>query len=157
MPILMFLFVWGVVELLLLILVSSAIGALATIGLLLLAIFVGMGVLAGEKEKWRAAVRGRGAMVNLASVSLKNGAFRLIAGMLLLLPGFLSDILAIFLLVPPLRKLLGAQLLRLFRVEAVMGKGGKYGMTDYEENVVEVRDSEGRVVNATLEVRENRD
>lgn len=85
--------------------VGSEIGVLATIGLILLSGIVGSILL---------RVQGFGVMTRIRkemdagrdpSKELANGAMIVLAGILLLIPGFISDIVGILLFLPPVRAL----------------------------------------------------
>lgn len=97
-----------VVELYVIIQVGHVIGALNTIGLLLalsiggawLVKHEGIGVMRRFRQQLEAgAVPGR---------ELADGVLILLAGALLITPGFLSDLLGILLLLPPVRALVRA-------------------------------------------------
>jgi UPF0716 protein FxsA len=91
------------VELFLIIQVGQAVGAGWTIGVLVLISILGawmvkregMGVLRRARTRIRAG--------EVPGNELTDGVFILFAGALLLTPGFLTDVLGIFLLVPPVR------------------------------------------------------
>lgn len=123
MPVFALILIWGLIELMLIIFVADAIGALMTIGLLVLAVIVGSWLIRTQQEQWRLAIyeQDRNNMSG-QSKPMKEGLFRFLAGILLILPGFLSDILAVFLYVPLLRQLLGQQLMRLFKVDVLASK-----------------------------------
>ncbi|MEJ6784163.1 FxsA family protein [Aminobacter sp. Piv2-1] len=85
--------------------VGSEIGVLPTIGLVLLSAVVGSVLL---------RVQGFGVMTRIRneldagrdpSKELANGAMIVLAGILLLLPGFITDIIGILLFLPPVREL----------------------------------------------------
>lgn len=85
------------------VLVGKAIGVLATLGLTLLAVFVGLALL---------RIQGAGVLQRLQKESRTNanpgreivhGAMIVVAAMLLIIPGFLTDILGILLFVPLVR------------------------------------------------------
>lgn len=100
------------VELAVIIQVADSIGALNTIGLIILvsiagawlAKYAGLGVL----RRIRAALA-RGEM---PSTEVADGGLVLLAGALMIAPGFVSDGLAILLLLPPTRALVRAPLMR---------------------------------------------
>lgn len=101
-----------IVELWVVIQVGQAIGALNTIALLLLVGFLGA---------WLAKREGLGVwlrfqrQIEAGSVpgrEIVDGVLILFAGALLLTPGFVSDVLALLLLLPPVRALIRALLLR---------------------------------------------
>ena len=103
-------------ELYVLIKVGSSIGALATILLLVLGGLAGVLLLrlAGFATAWRA--RERLARGELPEREMLQGLMMAIAGGLLFLPGFISDVLALVVLFPPTRNLLFRQINR--RIEA---------------------------------------
>lgn len=92
------------IEIYLMIEVGSEIGALATIGLTILTALIGtwlvrlqgFGVLARVRELMRHD--------EVPALELMDGALILVAGLFLLLPGFLTDAAGFLLLVPPVRR-----------------------------------------------------
>ncbi|MCQ4319706.1 FxsA family protein [Stutzerimonas stutzeri] len=92
-------------ELALLIKVGSSIGVLPTILLLIISGMAGILLLrlAGFATAWRA--RERLARGELPEREMLQGLMMAVAGGLLFLPGFLSDIVALLVLFPPSRKL----------------------------------------------------
>lgn len=85
--------------------VGRQIGALATVGLVLASAIAGSLLLRhqgfGTMRKVRAEIdAGRD-----PSRQLANGAMTVLAAILLMIPGFLTDIAALFLLLPPVRDL----------------------------------------------------
>lgn len=83
--------------------VGSAIGVWPTLALVLISAVGGLAIvrLQGLATMRRArAALGRG---ELPAAELFNGACLLLAGILLLTPGFLTDLVGLLLLVPPLR------------------------------------------------------
>ncbi|MCQ4314189.1 membrane protein FxsA [Stutzerimonas sp. VN223-3] len=92
-------------ELALLIKVGSSIGVIPTILLLLISGMAGILLLrlAGFATAWRA--RERLARGELPEREMLQGLMMAVAGGLLFLPGFLSDIIALLVLFPPSRKL----------------------------------------------------
>ncbi|HZP74557.1 MAG TPA: FxsA family protein [Pseudolabrys sp.] len=106
---------WPAAELVTFIVVATLIGAGPAFGLLLLTSIAGALVLR----------YGGGAHVSRIRVALNDGGISgvntdgagfmiLLAGILLLLPGFISDVLGLLLLVPVTRRWLGARLKRAF-------------------------------------------
>ncbi|RZS32677.1 UPF0716 protein FxsA [Herbihabitans rhizosphaerae] len=112
MPVLLLILLAMVVEITVIVLVGSAIGALATILLLVLASVVGIALLRREGTRALAAfgdaVRSRRAPQR----EMADGVLIGVAGMLVLVPGFVSDVLALALLLPPTRALIRKRLLR---------------------------------------------
>lgn len=108
-------------ELFVLLQVGRAIGALETIGLLVLVSVVGawlvkregIGVLRRAEERLRqGGVPGR---------ELVDGVMILFAGALLLTPGFLTDIFGILLLLPPVRAAMRTSVVRWLKLRAGAG------------------------------------
>src|SRR4051812_4415457 len=118
----LFLLVLPFLELAVLIAVAGKVGVLVT-----LALIVAVGVLGGLLIKrqgigvWR-RVEARLRAGEMPTAEVVNGLLIMAAGVLLLLPGFISDVLAIALLLPPVRAAVRALLLR--RVERRVGPGG---------------------------------
>lgn len=108
-------------ELFVLLQVGRVIGALETIGLLVLVSIAGawlvkregIGVLRRAEERLRqGGVPGR---------ELVDGVMILFAGALLLTPGFLTDIVGILLLLPPVRAALRSSVVRWLKLRAGVG------------------------------------
>ena len=127
-----------IVEIYVMLQVAGAIGVPETILLL-----IGMSVLGA----WLAKVAGLGVLNRLQrtvragkvpSGELVDGALVLLAGALMITPGFLSDCLAILLLLPPTRAVVRGAVLRhirargglLFQVINTAPAGGQPGATD---------------------------
>ena len=101
-------------ELYVLIQVGHAIGVLNTLGLLLLVSIVGAWL---AKREGIGVIRRMQEALNAGRVpatELVDGFLILLAAALMLTPGFLTDIVAIFLLLPPVRALLRRELRRRF-------------------------------------------
>ncbi|MBV8992430.1 MAG: FxsA family protein [Pseudonocardiales bacterium] len=111
-PILLILLTATVIELAVLIAVGHAIGILATIGLLILSSLIGAILLRREGSRtltaFMAAVRTR----RPPHSELIDGILIAAAGVLIVLPGFVSDGLGLLLLLPPIRALVRRQMLR---------------------------------------------
>ena len=93
----------GIVEITVMIQVGQLIGVVNTIGLLLLVSLIGV---------WLVKRQGIGVMVRfreqrmagrLPAAEVFDGALILVAGVLLIIPGFVTDALGLLLLVPPIR------------------------------------------------------
>ena len=122
MLVLLFLVV-PLVELYLIIQVGSAIGALNTVALLVL-----MGVAGG----WLMKREGLGALRRVQSqlgqgrvpgTELVDGFLILFGGALMLSPGFLTDVVGLALLVPPVRAIVRRALGRRFQARIIGGRG----------------------------------
>lgn len=132
MPLLFFLFFIAapVVELWVLIEVGSEIGALATIALLVLTAIAGLALIRyqGLSTLLKASQRmNRG---ELPGREMGEGLVLGLAGLLLLLPGFVSDAVALVLLVPALRRW---ALNRMMRRVTVVHRGGPHQYRESRE------------------------
>jgi UPF0716 protein FxsA len=116
MPLLVLLFiVVPLVELYVIIQVGEAIGALPTIGLLVLDSLLGAALLRSQGRlawrRFREALRaGRP-----PAREVLDGALVIFGGALLLTPGFVTDVLGALLLIPPTRAIARRRLARRFR------------------------------------------
>lgn len=101
-----------VLELALLIQVGSAIGVLPTLGLIILSAVLGILLLrvAGLATAWRA--RERLARGELPEREMFDGLLLVLGGLLLLLPGFISDLFGLLCVLPFSRHLLLGRLQR---------------------------------------------
>lgn len=111
MPVLLILIVATIAELAVLIGVGRAIGVLPTIGLLILTTLVGILLL--RREGTRALLAFREAMRTRRPPAreLVDGVLIAAAGILIVLPGFISDVFGLLLLLPPTRALLRRRML----------------------------------------------
>lgn len=101
-----FVLLFPALELWVLIQVGKEIGALATVGLVIVSIFIGLALI--RLRGWHIA---RTMQAELAAGRLPSGQIAdtfclMIAGCLFLFPGFVSDVLAVLLLIPGIRHLL---------------------------------------------------
>ena len=112
MPILLILLVATIVELAVLVAVGKAIGVLATIGLLILASLVGAALLRREGIRTLVAFREAVSTRRPPHRELVDGMLIAAAGVFIVLPGFVSDILGLLLLLPPTRALVRRRMLR---------------------------------------------
>lgn len=112
MPVLLILLVAATVEIAVLIAVGDAIGVLPTVGLLLLASLVGTWLLRREGARTLHAFTTAARTRRPPHRELVDGVLIATGGVLIVLPGFVSDVLALLLLLPPSRALLRRRLLR---------------------------------------------
>lgn len=87
------------------VLVGRQIGALATVGLVLLSGILGMALLRYQGFGVMSRVRAEMAAGRDPSAQLAHGVMILLAAFLLIVPGFLTDILGLLLFIPPVRDL----------------------------------------------------
>jgi UPF0716 protein FxsA len=121
MPILLLLILWAAAEIFVLIKVAEAIGVAYAILLLVLSWPVGTWAL---RSQGRAAWRRLSAAVAAGRSpgrEVLDGALVLIGGLLLIIPGFISDVLGLLALLPPTRALLRRPLARNLQSRFVVG------------------------------------
>jgi UPF0716 protein FxsA len=122
------------VELFVIVQVAHAIGFGWTLLLLVAAAALGIFVMRVAGASWWGALRGQtrtadGVVVTAArpdTAAAGRAALLFLAGLLLLLPGFISDLVGLVLLLPPVRAMLAAGVASWFarRFTAVTGPGG---------------------------------
>lgn len=106
-PVLFALFVgMPILEIFVLIQVGSSIGALATIGIVILTAVIGTWLLRAQGLSTLSKARSRMAGGEIPAFQLMEGLALGIGGALLLTPGFITDALGFACLFPPTRKLL---------------------------------------------------
>jgi UPF0716 protein FxsA len=91
-------------ELLLLIKLASSLGFFATVGLMILAGVAGAAVIAQQsagafRQALEAAARGE-----TPHAAVLDGMFLMLAGVFLVIPGLITDAIAVLLLIPPVRQ-----------------------------------------------------
>jgi UPF0716 protein FxsA len=106
---------WPFAELVIFIAVAVAVGFGPAVGLSLLTSVLGVLVLryggGAHIQRFRASLNQAG-MSGLSTDAA--GSFTVVAGILLLLPGFIGDVLGLLLLIPMVQRWLGARLRRAF-------------------------------------------
>jgi UPF0716 protein FxsA len=100
------------VELAVIVQVASTIGVLDTIGLLILMSLVGAWLARREGLGVLGRIQAALDQGRMPSAEVADGALILLAGALMIAPGFVSDALAILLLLPPTRALARRPLIR---------------------------------------------
>lgn len=93
----------GVVEITVMIQVGQLIGALNTIGLLILLSLIGVWLVKRQGLGVLARIREQRMAGRLPAAELFDGAVILVAGLLMVIPGFVTDALGLLLLIPPVR------------------------------------------------------
>ncbi|MDQ1375386.1 MAG: protein FxsA [Actinomycetota bacterium] len=99
-------------ELYVLIQVGHVIGALPTVGLLIAVSIVGAWLVKREGLAVLSRARQRGDAGEVPGKELVDGVLVLLAGALLIAPGFLTDVVGVLLLLPPVRAVLRASTVR---------------------------------------------
>jgi len=92
------------VEIYVLLEVGGIIGALPTIGLVVLTAVIGAGLIRAQGISTLGRVQQELDRGEIPAVSIIEGALLLVAGALLLTPGFVTDSLGFLILIPPLRR-----------------------------------------------------
>jgi UPF0716 protein FxsA len=110
--------------------VGQRIGLGPTLALVLLAALAGVLVIRRQSLATLTAVRAALARNEAPAAALFDAACVLVAGILLILPGFISDAAALVLLIAPLRRAIG---LRLGWRAAAAAPGGPVIIGDYHE------------------------
>ncbi len=95
---------WVLLEIAGFVLAGQALGLLATLLLAALAALAGLLLLRAAGGAALLEVRRALAMGRDPGPAIARGGFRLVAGLLLLLPGFVSDLAALALLLPPVQR-----------------------------------------------------
>lgn len=122
-----------VVELVLIIKIGAAIGVLATVALLVLSSVVGSWLMKREGLGVVRRVQASLAAGRMPGVELIDGFLILLGGALMIAPGFLTDLLGIALLLPPVRAVVRRVLRRRFsaRLLGTTGTPGAGGPSGY--------------------------
>jgi UPF0716 protein FxsA len=116
MPVLLLLLLGTAIEITVLIAIGSMIGVLPTIALVVVATFIGVALLRREGTRTLMAFQSKIRSGEQPRAEMLDGVLIAAAGILIVLPGFISDLLAIALLFPPTRKMIRKRVWR--RVEA---------------------------------------
>lgn len=113
---------WPLLEIAGFVLVGRQVGVLATVGLVVLSGLVGAILLRVQGFGTLARIRAELAAGRDPGREIAHGVMILVAGILLLLPGFVTDVLGLLLFVPPIRDL-GWRLLK-SRMSVTAGAAG---------------------------------
>ncbi len=121
---LILLIAWPLIEIGLFVEIGGRLGLWPTLGLVLGTAALGIAVLRAQGDRAQAGLRQAMAGIGDPAVPLAEEALILVAGGLLILPGLLTDVFGLLLLVPPVRRLLIA---RLSKRVVVQGFGQGFG------------------------------
>ena len=116
------------------VIVGGWIGVLGTVGLVLLSAFAGTLLLRLQGARTALSLQEAVAGMRNPSMDLADGAVVMVAALLLIVPGFLSDIAGLALLIPPLR---AALLKALASRVTVHGAGPRNGGPRYRSDVID--------------------
>jgi UPF0716 protein FxsA len=100
------------VEIGVLVAVGQAVGLLATVGLLILGGVIGTALLRREGSRTMASFSEALRTRRAPHQEVADGVLIAAAGVLIILPGFVSDLAALFLLFPPTRRLVSRRIAR---------------------------------------------
>ncbi|MCT8817537.1 FxsA family protein [Glaesserella parasuis] len=137
MPLLLFLaglFLYIYIEISLLVSVGSAIGVLPLILLMITISAVGLWLVKLRGIITIVQIRQEIAQGKIPAQAVMSSIFFAIAGVLLIIPGFLSDILALLLLLPITRQLLQAIFMKLFASRVKFMSFGSMNRTSSQNN-----------------------
>jgi UPF0716 protein FxsA len=107
-----------VIEIVAVVAIGSWIGALPTLLLLLAGGVIGLWLTRREGARAFAALSGAITERRVAHRELTDGLLIAIGGLLILLPGFVSDVIGLAFLLPPTRKLIRARMVRAAELRA---------------------------------------
>ncbi|HET7408583.1 MAG TPA: FxsA family protein [Paracoccaceae bacterium] len=151
MPLLLLLLVIPLIEIMLFIQVGGAIGVWPTIGIVILTAVAGAYILRRQGLASLRKVQSRLAAGENPGRLMADGAMVMIAGVLLLAPGFLTDTIGLILLIPPVRGVLFRWMARRIAVVTVQAQrsrrvwpGGETVEGEFEEIDPDARRDGGR-------------
>ena len=125
------------VEIYVLIQVGQVIGALWTVALLVLVAMLGSALLRLQGLATLATVQAALARGELPATAILEGLVLLVAGVLMVTPGFVTDVLGFACLLPPVRRALARQLGRALSLRVMAGGVPRGGQGGRSERVVE--------------------
>ena len=134
MPVLFLFVLLPLVEIALFIAIGARIGLLATLALILLSAALGLWVLRDQRDRIFAVLEREVRVRPLAF--LAQGTFRVVAGGLLVLPGFLTDVLGLVLLVPAVQRMI----LRALQARGAVVAAARWQQSDVVEGEYRVQD-----------------
>jgi UPF0716 protein FxsA len=126
-------FVVPIIELVVIVKVGAAIGVLNTVGLLILSGIVGAWLMKREGLGVARRIQGQLTAGHVPGKELVDAFLILFGGALMLAPGFITDLLGMALLLPPVRAVVRRMLRRRFTARVFgsgQGPGGGPGIID---------------------------
>ncbi len=133
MPILLLFVIMPVLEMWLLIEVGSRIGALVTIGLVLMTAMIGLALLRQQGVSTLMRANQRMQSGQLPAQEMVEGIFLAVGGALLLTPGFVTDAIGFACLIPGLRHVIIGRLLKRIIFRATSGGAGFYSSAQFRQ------------------------
>lgn len=139
-----------IAELYVIVQVASGIGVLETIALLILVSIAGAWLVKWQGLVTIARFQRQVAAGKVPTAEIVDGVLIILAGALLLTPGFLSDVVGILFLIPPVRALIRMGIVRRIKNNPpVVGRAGRW--TTRIVDVTEVRETRRRPPGGELE------
>lgn len=139
----LFFLILPVIEIVLLIKIGSEIGVLATLSWLLLMIIAGVTLLRVQGTASLRQARELMSAGQQPTAALAKGVFVSFAAVLLILPGFATDMIGFLLLLPPLQQLLVKRWMKNAQVSSHFYQTGRQGNL-YEGESEAVNDADSR-------------
>ena len=134
MPLLLLFVALPLIEIALFIAVGSNVGVAVTLALIVLGALFGVTILRGQQA--RAISMMQSGLRIQSGTFVAQGAFRVVAGLLLILPGFLTDTIGLVLLIPFLQR----AVVRAISARATVATAGVWQQDDIIEGDFEVRE-----------------
>ena len=133
-----------ILEIIVFILVGGEIGVFPTLGMILLTAIVGSILLRVQGFATLGRIQQKSQMGELPGEELVNGVMIMIAGVLLLTPGFVTDSIGFLLFFPPFRKFLWSSIASKIVVHGNRGFSTNAGgaRTPFDDSVVDLDPSE---------------
>jgi len=126
------------IEIYLLIKVGSVIGALPTMGLVVFTAVLGAVLIRIQGFSTVTRIRETMARGGIPAIEMLEGAILIVAGALLLTPGFFTDTIGFLCLIPPLRRLIIARVFQhYFQPVRPSSPGGGHGRHRHQPDVIE--------------------
>lgn len=146
MPLFLLLLIVPLIEIGLFITIGQRIGVWPTLGLVLLTAVAGSILLRQQGMGVIRQLRRDIEMRRVPAGPLAHGAAIVVAGLLLLTPGFLTDTIGLLLFVPAVRRwlwrLVAERVVTVVRTDTARRKAGSERVVDLESDEFEIRDTE---------------
>ena len=142
------------VDLMLLLKVGARIGFVPTLGIVIVTAILGASLTRSQGVRTLRKLQEAQAEGRMPHAELLEGVMILIAGIVLLTPGFLTDLVGFLLLIPPVRTALRGQLGKALkgRVQVVgMSPGGQVGAYPQPQEEMRERVIEAKVIEVNAE------
>jgi UPF0716 protein FxsA len=133
MPVLILLLLGTAIEITVLVLIGNVIGLLPTLALVVLATVLGVVLLRREGMKAVTAFQSKIRSGQPPQAEMLDGVLIAVAGVLVVLPGVVSDVLAIALLFPPTRAVIRKSVLKRAEARASQHRQGQIFIVDAQQ------------------------